>query len=171
MQILRTEPTSDDVITLSGDIRPSDVASLRHALVDAVDGTSTDLLIDARTVTAFDERGLTALTAARTRAKFRRRGIVVLDAEGGPVEAALRRSGHLLRLPVYPDLTTARSALASRRSVRARLSLVRAEHAAAVAGRETEPAEGAAVDDPITAASSAVPHAPALANPGRRVIA
>jgi hypothetical protein len=172
MQILRTGPPDDDIIALSADIGPADVATLRLALVDAVDVTSTDLLVDAREVTAFDAACLPALTAARSRAKFLRRSIVVLDTEGGPVEAELRRSGHLTRLSVHPDPIAARTALAARRAVRARLNLVRVDLDRGDTDRRTVPA-AEAVHQPIaaTAAASVVPDVPSLANPRRRVVA
>lgn len=123
MEITETDPTHG-VITLSGSVDQDDGLRLRRALMAALDGAGVDLLVDAREVTSFDDTALGALTAARTRAKWHRRGLVVLDAQGGPVETTLRRSGHLQRIPVYPDVSTARAALAQQHSVRARLTLI-----------------------------------------------
>lgn len=101
------------LVTLSGDCSPADLDELRQALVTAVDGTDpgTDLLVDAHDVTAFDDACIPALVAARSRAKWNRQSFAVVADVGGPVEACLRRSGHLARIPVFADVTTAREVL------------------------------------------------------------
>jgi anti-anti-sigma regulatory factor len=108
------------VITLSGDITLADLDPLRTALVVAVDTTAADedLLVDAHEVTAFDDDCLPAFVAARSRAKWNRRSLAVLADVGSPVEASLRRTGHLSRIPVYDDEASARAVFERERTRR-----------------------------------------------------
>jgi anti-anti-sigma regulatory factor len=124
MEIHRLESTTDDVMTVTGTVAREDVPVLRDALLAGVENTSTDLLVDTRIVTVFDEAALAAFVTARSRARFLRRRIVVLDADHGAVSVALRSSGLLARIPVHPDADSARSVLADRRASRARLHLI-----------------------------------------------
>ena len=115
---------STDVVTLSGDVGAADLATLRTALVAAVDGVRPggDLLVDAHGVTAFDDAALPAFVTARSRAKRNRMSIAALAEDGSALEAALRRSGHLSRITVHPDAAAARELLGRRRELaRARL--------------------------------------------------
>jgi hypothetical protein len=91
------------VLTASGTIGVAELPELRTRLPRGDDGGDFDLLLDARQVSAFDDVALPALTAGRSRAKYVRRHLVVLDGEGGPVSASLRRSGLRFRFPVYAD--------------------------------------------------------------------
>ena len=119
MQIEQT--AGDDLLTLTGDVVPADLPALTAALLAAVEGISagSDLLVDAHGVTAFDDAALPAVVAARSRAKWNRMSVAALCDGGSPLEAALRRSGHLGRIGVHPDAATARRTLAGRRAARA----------------------------------------------------
>lgn len=116
MELHRNDNQSEHVLTASGTIGVADLPELRTRLLEAIDGGDFDLLLDARHVSAFDDAALPALTAGRSRAEHLRRHLVVLDGEGGPVSASLRRSGLRLRFPVYPDASAAREGLAAQRA-------------------------------------------------------
>jgi anti-anti-sigma regulatory factor len=118
MYSITTDPAAG-VVALSGAIAAGDVAALRLALVAAVDAIDTDLILDARAVTAFDEACLPALVAARSRAKWRRRFVAVIGTLGDPIEIVLRRTAPRSAFPVVADLAVARGALAEFRAGRA----------------------------------------------------
>lgn len=108
------------VVTLDGDISAADLDRLRTALVTAVDTVASDgdLVVDAHGVTAFDDACLTAFVAARSRAKWNRRSLAVLAGVGSPLEASLRRSGHLARIAVHDDAPSARAVFETERARR-----------------------------------------------------
>jgi anti-anti-sigma regulatory factor len=135
MQITTLDIPRELVLAVSGRVGPAQMPELRTRLVDAIDRTDGDVLIDTHHVTAFDDTALVALTAARKRAKFLRHRIAILDAEDSPVALSLRRTGMHIRLPVYPDAATAAHHLAADRAARARLTL----HQHALAGQEYLP--------------------------------
>lgn len=111
------------VLALSGRIGAAQMPELRARLVDVVNRTDGDILIDTHEVTAFDDTALIALTAARKRAKFLRHRILILDRSEGHVARSLRRTGMHIRIPVYPDAAAAAQHLAADREARARLTL------------------------------------------------
>jgi len=121
MELHRNDNQTEHVLTASGTIGVAELPELRTRLLEAIghDGLDFDLLLDARQVSAFDDAALPALTAGRSRAKYLRRHLVVLDDEGGPVSASLRRSGLRFRFPVYPDASAAHDGLAAERAHRA----------------------------------------------------
>ena len=116
MQLHRNDNPTEHVLTAHGVIGAAELAELRAGLVEGFDGGESDLLLDAREVTAFDDAALPALTAARSRAKFIRRHLVVLDRDDGALSASLRRSGLLFRFPVYADAAAAHEGLAAGRA-------------------------------------------------------
>jgi hypothetical protein len=100
-------------ITLRGEVGHTDLLTLRQALLAAVDRTApqTELLVDARGVTSFDDCGISAFSAAWSRTEWSLRLITVLADEGSPIEVALRRLGHLRRITVHPDAPAAHEAI------------------------------------------------------------
>jgi anti-anti-sigma regulatory factor len=126
MELHRNDNQTERVLTATGTIGAAELPELRTRLLEALDGSDADLLLDARQVSAFDDAALPALTAARSRAKHLRRHLVVLEAPGGAVNASLRRSGLLFRFPVYADASTARDGLAAQRADLAARGLGRA---------------------------------------------
>jgi anti-anti-sigma regulatory factor len=118
MELHRNDNQTEHVLTASGTIGAAQLPELRTRLLEAIGrgGLAFDLLLDARQVSAFDDAALPALTAGRSRAKYLRRHIVVLDDEGGAVNASLRRSGLRLRFPVYADASAAHNGLAADRA-------------------------------------------------------
>lgn len=141
MEITPTDPATG-VVTVTGPVGPADLTALRLALVGAVEGTDGPLLVDTRGVTAFDDACLDALVAARSRAKWHRRSVAVLAAVGAPVEVSLRRAGHLARMPVHPDVETARADQEQRTAARAAMTLV---PGGGVAGSATDDGRGPAL--------------------------
>lgn len=123
MQLVTLDVPHEYVLSLSGTVGPAQVPELRALLVDAVNRTDGDILIDTHHVTAFDDTALVALTAARKRAKYLRHRILVLDSADGCVARSLRRTGMYLRMPAYPDAATAAQHLAADRQARTRLTL------------------------------------------------
>jgi anti-anti-sigma regulatory factor len=116
MELHRNDNQAEHVLTASGTIAAADLPELRTRLLEAMDGGDFDVLLDARQVSAFDDAALPALTAGRSRAKHLRRHLVVLEGEGGAVNASLRRSGLRFRFPVYPDASAAHQGLAAQRA-------------------------------------------------------
>lgn len=139
MRLTTLDIPPECVLALSGRIGPAQMPELRALLVDAVDRTDGDILIDTHDVTAFDDVVLVALVAARGRAKFRRHRILVLDAVDGLVARSLRRTGLDIRIPVYPDAATAARHLAADRAVRARLTMSRVPASGPEPARGTTP--------------------------------
>lgn len=123
MQLTTLDIPHEHVLALSGRIGAAQMPELRARLVDAVNRTDGDILIDAHQVTAFDDTALIALTAARKRAKSLRHRILILDRAEGHVARSLRRTGMHTRIPVHPDAATATHHLAADRAARARLTL------------------------------------------------
>ncbi|WP_432572920.1 phospholipase D-like domain-containing protein [Kineococcus sp. SYSU DK005] len=108
---------SGATVTVSGAVHDEDGPELGAALISALgDGRDGDVLLDAHSVTEFDDGALRAFAAVRTRAKHLHRGFAVLDEEDGATARSLRRSGHVFRITVHPDAGAARAALSEGRS-------------------------------------------------------
>ena len=111
MQIHRTDDATEHIVTVEGSVSAAQAEELRVHLFEALSRSDTDVVLDAREATAFDDAALTALTAARSRARFHQHRIVVVDREGGPLSASLHRTGLLFRFLVYPDPAAAAAGL------------------------------------------------------------
>jgi anti-anti-sigma regulatory factor len=146
-------PIQDRVLVLDGEFGAAELPELRRRLVDALEGSDGDLLIDAHQVTAFEDGAMAALTTARSWAKYHGCRVVFLGDRDGAMAAALRRTGRQFRFPVYPDACTASTRLAADRARRAGRGQLTVGSA--------EPGEGA----------SAPGTTPSLANPRRHLVA
>jgi anti-anti-sigma regulatory factor len=116
MHTSRTDTSTDAVLAVTGVVSAGDTPRLRTQLFDALHNGERDLLLDARSVTAFDDEAFSALVAARSEAKFRQHRLVVLDAADGVLARSLRRTGLIFRFPVYRDSAAAAAAMATDRS-------------------------------------------------------
>jgi hypothetical protein len=129
------------VLELNGDFGPAETPALRARLISAVDHADGDLYVDAHGVTGFSDEAMAAFTGARSRAKMHRTRLVVLDGPDGVLAASLRRTGRHFRFPIYPDASSAATALGAERQSGAGHSLeaLGVRRQAAEAGNEANP--------------------------------
>ncbi len=165
MELTLTTTPTHTVVTAAGRFTDAETVELRRRLVDAVGRSTGDVVVDVRAVTSFDDGCLAAFTGARSRAKFLRRRLAVVDADGGAVSLALRRSGLHARIGSYPDVDAARAGLVEGRAARARLTL----HLGTL-DEALDEGRGAPSDE-SRARRPAGERTPALANPVRHVVA
>jgi anti-anti-sigma factor len=123
MRTSRSRSGGLSVVSVFGTIDDDDADELRTQLLDALENSDGDVVMDAGQVDAIGDPGLVALTAARSRAKFLRHRVVLVDGPDGAVTAALRRTGLRYRFPVYADLAAAGEGLEADKEARRRLTL------------------------------------------------
>ena len=113
MRTQRDDTPDEDVLTVSGVVRPQDAGRLAAETLDAVNAHDDrrDVLLDAHGMTEFSPGASWALVRARSRAKWLRRRLVVLDSDDGVLARHIRSHGHQKQLPVYADAAAARAGL------------------------------------------------------------
>lgn len=84
-------------------------------------GHAGDLVVDARTLTGFQDGAMAALSSARMRARHLGASVVVVDAADGALALSLRRTGLAFRFPRYDTVEEALASLEQARQVRSRL--------------------------------------------------
>lgn len=116
MHVAHVPDQDPPTLAVTGAVGPAHVQDLQASILEAVvAGGDSDLVLDMRAVTTFDDAALSALTVGRSRAKFLGHKIVVLDEARGAVITSLRRSGLIFRFPVYADGEAANAGLAEAR--------------------------------------------------------
>ncbi len=117
MRVAHVPDQDPPTLAVTGAVGPAQVKDLQASILEAVvAGSDSDLVLDMRAVTTFDDTALHALTVGRSRAKFLGHKIVVLDETRGAVTTSLRRSGLIFRFPVYADGPAANAGLAQARA-------------------------------------------------------
>lgn len=146
MTTQNTTTSVASVMTLTGDITAADTDRLRaqayealalsaeehrrastpQAPVDRAAGGdwqrahAGDLLVDAVSVTSFDDAAMAALSSARTRARYLGAQVVVIDQVTGALSLSLRRTGLAFRFPRFESLEAATAHLEQARTTRSR---------------------------------------------------
>lgn len=146
MRAQHTANSVASVMTLTGEITAADTdrlraqayealalsgeehrrASLLQAPMDGAAGGDRqrthagDLLVDAVSVTSFDDAAMAALSSARTRARYLGAQVVVIDQVAGALSLSLRRTGLAFRFPRFESLEAATAHLEQARRARSR---------------------------------------------------
>jgi anti-sigma B factor antagonist len=94
------------VLRVAGQLDLQSVPALRTALLDLVDGSHPQVIVDLAEMTFIDSTGLGVLAAATRRASGNGARLCISGAQSR-VAALIRRTGLERYLPLFPDVDTA----------------------------------------------------------------